>query len=300
MTLILLFIGISTFLVCTLIFDILFGSRMKQNYLSEYYRHINGMPKKQENVPQKKKNTVYVLDRKVYLKYSFGIALLIFFAGIIFFRSVGSAIFFSLGGFVYPRYLLKRKIERRREILTIQFREALQSISNSLKAGSSLQVAIERCFGELKLLYRKKKDKPIVEELELIVYDLQIGKSLTEALQGFKRRVHMEDIDSFVNAAILTEKTGGNLTEVMSNVVEMISDKIEVKREISTLTAGKRAEGKLLTFMPVGVVLILSMVAPSYMAPMYETFAGKLLMIFGVVLLLINYLIGRKIINIEV
>lgn len=300
MSLIILLVGVCTFLICNMIFDVIFGSNMKKNYLSRYYGQISGIQKKEKRISKRKKNTAYILDKKSYFKYSLLMSLVIFIFGIIFFRSIGSAILFSLGGFIYPRILSKRKIAKRREQLNTQFREALQSISNSLKAGSSLSVAIERCLLELKQLYGSNRQKPIVDEFELIVYDIQIGKSITEALEGFKKRVHMEDIDSFVNAAIITEKTGGNLTEVMANVVEMISDKIEVKREINTLTAGKRTEGKLLTFMPVAVVIILSMVAPTYMAPMYETFAGKILMVLGVVLLLLNYFIGRNIINIEV
>ncbi|WBW95955.1 type II secretion system F family protein [Oceanirhabdus sp. W0125-5] len=298
MLVIVILTAISSYMISISVADLIFGERVRRDYLSSFYENISGIKKNKKNKKRKKKS--YVIDKKSYLKYSIASSMIIFIFAILFFRSVGSAILFSLGGFFYPKFMMKKKMEKRKEVLNIQFREALLSISNSLKAGNSLAGALERSLTELKNIYKKQIEKPMIYELELIVYELQIGKSVTEALIRFKERVKLEDVNSFVNAAVITEKTGGNLTEVMGNVSDMISDKIEVKREISTLTAGKRTEAKLLTIMPVCVVLILSMIAPSYMAPMYETVLGKFLMMLGVSFLIINYFIGKRIINISV
>lgn len=219
---------------------------------------------------------------------------------LLFIRSIVIACIGSLGGLLYPIVKHKRNLSKRKKMMDIQLREAMYAISNSLKAGNSLQRAIENSLEDLKITLMSYKEKPILEELEFIVYEQQLGKSLDEALISFKNRVQMEDVDTFVTAAIITRQKGGNLTEVMKNVTASISDKLEIKREIVILTASKRSEAKLLSFVPVGFVVALSFFAPAYMAPMYETALGKILMLIGVILLIINYILGQKIIDIDV
>lgn len=223
-----------------------------------------------------------------------------FVIALIFIRSIGLACVASMGGLFYPFIKHKKDIDKRKKMMDIQLREAMYSISNSLKAGNSLQRAIENCTEDLKITLMAYKEKPILEEMELIVYEQQLGRSLDEALISFKNRVQMEDVDTFVTAAIITREKGGNLTEVMSNVSASISDKLEIKRDILILTASKRSEAKLLSFVPAVFVVALSLLAPSYMAPMYETALGKVLMLIGITLLVINYILGQKIIDIDV
>lgn len=215
-------------------------------------------------------------------------------------NSFAVALAVSLVSFYIPKLRMMKSSKRREEIFTYQFREMMFSVSNSLKAGASLQKALERSLIDLGEIYKNQIEKPVLEELEIIIYEIKVGKSIDEALIDFRDRVKLEDVNSFVNAAIITNKTGGNLTEVMNNVAQIIGDKIQIKREIVTLTAAKRSEAKLLTFMPIGLVSILFFVSPSYMEPMYQTLIGKLLMVFGTLLIVANYFIGKKIVDIDV
>lgn len=294
--------GIIVYLMMENILDAILGPAIGYHHMIEYFAAIKGEEKrgKKKKLGKPEKRKELKMNTKTFLSYALPISVLIFGFCLLFFRSRAIAFFFSMSGLFYPRVVMNKKIKKRKELLNIQLREALQSISNSLKAGSSLQSAIERCLEDVKRVLKGQPEKPIVEELEIIVYELQLGKSLDEALIAFQNRADLEDVTTFVNAAIITKEKGGNLTEVMANVCEMIGDKIQIRREIMTMTAGKRAEAKLLTFAPVVLVLVLSVLSPSYMKPMYETLVGKIMMITGIVLLLINYFIGKKIIDINV
>ncbi|MFZ5353639.1 MAG: type II secretion system F family protein [Bacillota bacterium] len=294
--------GIICFIATNIVLDKLFGYQIRPNHLSAYYCEVKGEEKKRKRKikTKHKKAKPIKLDAKNYIKYALPAVLLVFIFCYTFIRSTTFAFILSPLGLLYPQYIINMKIQKRKELLNIQFRDMLQSVTNSLRAGNSLQGAIERSLEDVKRLLKMQLDKPIIEELETINYELQIGKNLDEALISFRDRVNMEDVDIFVNAALITKEKGGNLTEIMANVSETISDKIEIKREIVTLTAGKRAEAKLLTFMPLGLVLFLSFVSPSYMRPMYETLLGKFMMAIGLVLLICNYVIGKKIININI
>lgn len=301
MTIIIVLAGFISFLLIDMIMQWVLGS-YTEGHLGIYYSQIKGEEIKEavSFLKRPKKNKNIKMDARTYIRYAFPMAAGIFGFCILFLRSIPLAMIFSLGGLLYPGTLIRNKIRKRKEILNIQLKDALLSISNSLKAGASLQTAIERSSEDVGRVLKMQIEKPMLEELEAIMYDLHIGKTLEEALISFRKRAQLEDVDIFVNAAIITKEKGGNLTEVMSNVSESISDKIQIKREIMTLTAGKRAEAKLLTSMPVLLVLTLSFLSPSYMRPMYETALGKTMMVSGLLLLLANYIIGKKIININI
>ncbi len=157
----------------------------------------------------------------------------------------------------------------------------MMSVANSLRAGNSLQTAIERCQEDLARIYRHEKNCPIIAEWEIMISELKLGKPLDEVLHSFKDRMDMEDVDTFVNSANIIMRKGGNMTEVLGNVATTIGDRIEVKRDIQTLTAGKRSEAKLLTLMPIVLVGIIMMLSPDYLAPMYDKPLGKMLAALG-------------------
>lgn len=284
---------LSVFFLVLAMEEFIFGPKgVKQNYKTLY--------RVKTIKPVKKKKLGYQMSYREYLKYSLMGCCGLFLFGLLFFRSLGFSFLFSLLGFFYPRHVISKNIQRNRDLLSVQFREAMFSIANSLKAGSSLENALFRCLKEMKQIYKMHVEKPIVTELEMMTYELKVGNSLNDVLLNFKERTDMEDIASFVSAAIITEQKGGNLSEVLGNVSKMVSDRITIKREIKTLTAGKQAESRLLTIMPLAIVTLLSLIAPSYMAPMYEQPLGKIMLVFGVILIGINYIVGRKIIQIDV
>ncbi|GAJ98816.1 type II secretion system F family protein [Geomicrobium sp. JCM 19055] len=98
----------------------------------------------------------------------------------------------------------------------------------------------------------------------------------------------------------MTRTKGGNLADVIDNTAESISDKIMIQQEIKVATAQKKMEASLLTFMPVGIVVILMMLNPDYMQPMYDQTLGTFMLFAAVLMLIANYFIGRKVTNIDV
>lgn len=275
--------------------EVIFGRAEKKGELSRSLTLISG-----GDVSEiKKKRKKYVTSKSDF-KIILIISIMIFFVVWIFLRSLLYAFIFSLLGILYPRIQEKNYETRKKVVFELQFKDAMQSLSNSLKSGNSLQVSMEKCLEDLNRIYKHKKIKPVVEEWEIIVSDLKLGKSTNDVLIDFRNRVMTEDVDTFVNSAVIINEKGGNLTDVLSNVAQIISDRIEVKRDIQTLTAAKRSEAKVLSLMPIVLVGAIMLLSPGYLEPMYDKPLGKLLAAVGLILLLTNYVIGKKIIDIEV
>jgi len=228
------------------------------------------------------------------------VCLAIFIFGIFLFRSILPALLMSFLGLLYPRIKLARDKKRLEEKMLLQFREAIMSLASSLKAGSSLQTALQRCETDLDRELRLQKEKPMLDALKSMNSDIQLGKPIDDVLTDFKNDHDLEDISHFIDAIIMTRSKGGNLADVITNTAESISDKILIQQEIKLATAQKRMEAGILTFMPVGLVIILMILNPGYMQPMYETTLGTILLFLAIIMLVINYFIGRKVTNIDI
>lgn len=275
---------------------IFIGIKKKKGDLKYLFDKLNDIEKKDVVVATKKSR----LTGKQYFMLFAPIGSIVFITSLLFFRSVFSAVlltFFSSG---MPYILSASRKKKNKKLLNYQFREALRALSTSLKAGSSLRNGLRKTYEDLVRIYGDKPSKPIVDEFSIIAYELDLMLPVEEVLSNFEERADLEDISDFVNVAIMTKKQGGDLVKVIDRVTTIISDRIEIEYEIETLVSGKKMEARLLTMLPIGMVLMLSLTSPRYMAPMYDSVIGKILMITAALLLIVNYFVGRKIIDIEV
>lgn len=296
MGLILVIVFIVTFIIFNWIIEVLVSKNSLVTNTSSTYEIIKGEKSRRKETRYRIINKI---DKKI-LKKILPIWLAFYIVTYLLFKSLLVAfVMSSILCFAVSLYKKIYKQIKRKEVFIYQFREALVSMSNSLKAGASLQVAIERCKNELTNTLRNQTNRPMLKELEILVNEINMGNNLSEVLMGFRERAQLEEVDNFVNAAIITEKTGGNLSEVMVNVCTMIGDRIQMKREIESLTAGKRSESRVLTIVPFIMIPLLATLSPSYLKPMYETLLGKVLMAFAVLLLVANFIIGKKIMDIK-
>lgn len=296
MFLILALVMIITFTLTMILINLAVGAERNTKF---FKNKVEVQGAKKEKLSQRFKKLYSSSKKSSLIRHPIILPILVFAAVWFILKNLGAALLVSAGSFIYPKMREKERQKKRKDILNIQFRDALQSVSNSLKSGNSLTKSLERCLYDMQRLYKYQLDKPIIDEWEIIVSDLRIGRPVKDVLRDFQNRAMLEDVDTFVNAVIIINEKGGNLTEVLSNVAEVIGDRIEVKRDIMTLTAGKRMEAKMLTFMPIVLVGLLSLISPDYMKPMFDNFFGKLLASLGVIMLLANYFIGKQIIDIE-
>jgi len=216
------------------------------------------------------------------------------------FRSWTIALVLLVAAPLYPQAVERSLRTRRRDLLTVQFGLALQAMAASLRAGASLRTAVERATADLERMLAGQPLRPMVVELERVVRDMQMGFSLEEALIRFRDRLGLEDVTDFVGAVLLCRVRGGNVAVVMASIAEIIQDKITVRQQIQTLTAGKRMEGNMIIFAPPVMVVLLGFTAPGYLTPLYERLTGQVMLIVGIGLLVAAYLIGRRLLEIEI
>ncbi|OGO76583.1 MAG: hypothetical protein A2Y23_05295 [Clostridiales bacterium GWB2_37_7] len=91
-----------------------------------------------------------------------------------------------------------------------------------------------------------------------------------------------------------------HLISAIKSSTDIISDKIEVLNDIRGILAEKKLEQKILSIMPIILILMLSTSAKDFMRPVFTEIIGRLVMTISITLFVIAYFISEKITNIEV
>lgn len=194
---------------------------------------------------------------------------------------------------------VKWKAEKRRGLLITQFKDMLYSMSAYVAANIQIAQALEGSLDNLRSMY--DDDSPLVTELEYMVRNIRENKeSEIRLLQNFAERSGCEDIENFVQVYVACTVTGGDMEKALKNTIEILMDKINIEREIRTLTAQKKLEGNIITAMPVIVILFLNIFSPDYLSPLYATLWGRVLMTGAIVGLAAAHWLMRRLTDIEV
>ncbi|WP_068786862.1 type II secretion system F family protein [Paenibacillus phocaensis] len=222
-----------------------------------------------------------------------------FFAlGYIFFRVVPVALLLSLAGMYTPKYWSRYLLRRRRENLSVHFKQALYSLSSSLAAGRSVENGFREAVDDLKLLY-PDGDNDVMRELAVICARMDYGQPVEEALLDFSRRAALEDIDNFADVFTTCKRSGGDLVEVVRRTSSLIGEKLEISQEISVMIAQKRFEAKAMLAAPVLFLVFMQTTSPDYMRPLHQG-AGLLISAIALALYAVCAWLMLKIIDIRI
>jgi tight adherence protein B len=202
-------------------------------------------------------------------------------------------------GFFLPRFYVGRRQGGRLKSFNKQLPDTITLLANALRAGSSFLQAIE-------LVVRESRP-PISTEFQRVIREVNLGLPFEQALQNMVRRVKSEDLDLMATAISIQYQVGGNLAEILDSIAYTIRERVRIKGEIQTLTAQQRISGYVVAFLPIGLAGFLFLIAPSFMAPMFDASVniggiptGMILIGVGLTMMFIGFMAIRKIVDIEV
>ncbi|MEG0107764.1 MAG: type II secretion system protein F, partial [Lachnospiraceae bacterium] len=87
---------------------------------------------------------------------------------------------------------------------------------------------------------------------------------------------------------------------IIHRAVRIICDKIDVKREIETIMSAKKLEFQVMSFIPFGILGYMRLSFPEFMNILYGNILGIVIMTGSLIAYGGAYLLGRKIVEIEV
>ena len=140
--------------------------------------------------------------------------------------------------------------------------DTITLIANALRSGSSFLQAVEMVVRET--------DPPISTEFGRVVREVNLGLPFEQALSNMVRRVRSDDLELMTTAISIQYQVGGNLAEILDSIAFTIRERVRIKGEIRTLTAQQRMSGYVVAFLPIVLMGIISVIAPNFMAPMFQ------------------------------
>jgi tight adherence protein B len=202
-------------------------------------------------------------------------------------------------GFWLPNFWLGRRKSKRLKAFNSNLADTIMLLGNSLRAGSSFLQSVE--------LIVREAHPPISTEFARVIREVNLGLPLDDALANLGRRMKSDDLDLMITAIAIQHQVGGNLAEILDTISYTIRERVRIKGEIKTLTAQQRMSGYVVGFLPVALVILLSVIAPTFMAPMLQKPpellgqpAGLFILGIGGFMMAVGFFLIRRIVDIEV
>ena len=196
-----------------------------------------------------------------------------------------------LGFFVpyaYAAHMRSKRFQRFEE----RFPEAIDTLARAVRAGHAFTTALELIANEV--------SEPVAGEFRQLFEEQKFGLPVRDALLNLTDRVPLVDVKFFVTAVMLQRETGGNLAEILDNLSYVIRERFKILRQVRVHTAQGRLTMVLLMALPPVIVVVMLMLNPLFIRPLFTDPLGHAFIVAGISLQTIGYFFIRRIIRIQV
>lgn len=246
-------------------------------------------------VTNKVKKLLKKADIKIPIDLFFMITGGLFIPFLLIFLFTGSIVFVlvGIGLALIPYFVVKAKIGKNLRLFTLYFPDALGLIANSLRAGHSLLSSFQ--------LVSEESAYPINKLFKNVADDISLGRDIREALEDMTNNMEgSEDLKFFITAVLIQKEIGGNLAEILDTLNTTIRERFKLLGMIKTQTSQAKLSGIVLAMAPVLITALVSLINPTYMAPLFNTFPGNAALTVAAGMSVIGFLIINKITEIRV
>ena len=174
------------------------------------------------------------------------------------------------------RSLNKRSARKRQRALNDALAPALQRIVDQLHVGRTMSAAIEASI--------EHASDPLDGVFRRVISDNNVGIPIDVSLTTIAAEERNQHLDIIASALALHAQHGGSLTDILVAVLESIEEEDRLRRDLLTLTADARLSANVLLAMPIGALVITSLLSPGYATPLIESSAGRFMSVSGAVL----------------
>jgi tight adherence protein B len=190
------------------------------------------------------------------------------------------------------RAIVRHRVAKKRAAFAEQLPDNLEVLASALRAGHSLVGAMR--------VVADDAIEPSKTEFQRILADEQLGVQLEDAIKVTVKRMDNKDLDQVALVARLQREMGSNSAEVLDRVVETVRSRMELRRLIRVLTAQGRLSRWILTLLPIGLAVIITLLSSTYMHPLFYTTLGRILLVLSAISVAIGSWIIGKIVDIRI
>jgi tight adherence protein B len=197
----------------------------------------------------------------------------------------GELLFSIAAGYIRFKRTLRLKA------FLIQLPYALDLIKSSLEAGHTLQRGMQ--------VVEQEFPDPLGGEFRTVVEQARLGMPIPHALADMLARVPEDDLRLFVVAVKVQSTVGNSLAQIVARLSDIVRTRQRLFSQIRALTAQSRMSGMVVGLLPVVVLLMFSIVQPSYAQMLFFDHTGQLILKTAAGLDLGAFLLIRRILKVK-
>ncbi|MBI2970022.1 MAG: type II secretion system F family protein, partial [Gammaproteobacteria bacterium] len=191
-----------------------------------------------------------------------------------------------------PTMIYRNMRKKRLRKFEQQLPDALIMVSGAMRAGASLNIAMEGLV--------KEQAPPLSQEFELLMREQRIGVEFEKSLDHMEKRIPLQDFAMLASALRINREIGGNLAEIIESLGETLRRKHQMEGKIQSLTAQGKLQGIVMTGLPVLLGVLLYFLEPQSMEKLWSTWYGYITLAVIIVMEVLGYLFISKITRIDV
>jgi len=197
----------------------------------------------------------------------------------------------AAGAFLPHKYV-SRLIRKRQDEFLAGLAEGLDLIVRGVKSGLPVAETISVVSQEM--------EGPIAVEFARVTEDTRVGMTLEAALWAAAERAGVPEMKFFVVVLTVQRETGGNLSETLDNLSEMVRSRKQMKLKVRAMSSEARASQYILGGLPFAIAGLLLLVQPDYIMTLWYSEAGNKILMVGGTMLSIGWAIMGKMVNFEI
>ncbi len=198
-----------------------------------------------------------------------------------------------LAGFAFflgvPRWVLGFLKMRREKAFTREFAPAIDTIVRSVKSGLPVNEALKVVASEI--------PEPVSGEFRLLNEGLKLGVTMEDGLKRMYERMPTPEVNFLGIVMTIQLKTGGNLSEALSNLSGVLRDRKRLQGKIRAMSSEAKAGASIIGSLPPGVAGLIYITSPQYILPMFQADFGKLMLLGCGVWMTIGILVMKKMVS---
>lgn len=195
-------------------------------------------------------------------------------------------------GIGLPYMAIGRMASKRMANFLKLFPDAIDLIVRGLKSGLPAAESITLVGQEI--------PDPVGSEFRHVTDSVKLGQPLEVALNEAASRIPLTDLQFFVIALSVQKETGGNLTETLENLSNMLRRRQQMKLKIRAMSSEARASAYIIGALPFILAGVITMLNPEYTATLIHDPRGRIMVGVGLTWLSIGFFVMGKMVRFEI
>jgi tight adherence protein B len=182
--------------------------------------------------------------------------------------------------------------KRRRGKFSEAFPDSIDIITRGIKSG----LPVHDCLKIIAI----EAPQPLASEFGRLVEGVGMGLTMDQALEKMYERMPTPELRFFTIVLAIQQKTGGNLAEALNNLSTVLRGRKMMREKVKALSGEALASAFIIGSLPPGVIILISITTPAYMAPLFTDRRGNLILLVAALMMTFGIWVMRRMMNFKI